>query len=89
MHPARSTPLHSGEEVAAALGHQTAHFADGPARRAERVASVGLDVDLGMTAIDTAITQRHGATAARIALTAQAPPSCDDGVPAQNAGEMA
>jgi diketogulonate reductase-like aldo/keto reductase len=35
------------------------------------------------------ITQRHGATAAQIALITHAPPSCDGGVPANNASEMA
>jgi aryl-alcohol dehydrogenase-like predicted oxidoreductase len=35
------------------------------------------------------ITQRHGATAAQIALTTQAPPSCDGDVPADNASESA
>ncbi len=65
MHPARSMPLRSGEKIAA-LGHGTRHFADSPARRAEQVASVRLDVDLGMTAIDTAEMYSNGAAEALV-----------------------
>jgi diketogulonate reductase-like aldo/keto reductase len=53
MHPARSMRLRFGEKIAT-LGHGTRLFAGSPARRAEQVASVRLDVDLGMTAIDAA-----------------------------------
>jgi diketogulonate reductase-like aldo/keto reductase len=35
------------------------------------------------------ITQRHGTTPAQIAPSIKAPPSCDGGVPANNASEMA
>ena len=65
MHPARSMPLRSGEKIAA-LGHGTRHFAESPARRAEQVASVRLDVDLGMTAIDTAEMYSNGAAEALV-----------------------
>jgi aryl-alcohol dehydrogenase-like predicted oxidoreductase len=104
MHPARSMPLRSGEGIAA-LGHGTRHFAESPARRAEEVASVRLGVGLGITVIDTpemyssgaaeplvgeAISGRRSeATPAQIAPATKAPPSCDGGVPANNASEMA
>jgi diketogulonate reductase-like aldo/keto reductase len=65
MHPARSMRLRSGERIAA-LGYGTRHFAESPARRAEQVASVWLDVDLGMTAIDIAEMYSNGAAEALV-----------------------
>ena len=79
MHPARFMPLHSGEKIAA-LGHGTCHFAESPARWAEDGDlhhGVLQQLDLGMT------------TPAQIALATKALPSCDGGVPANNASEMA
>src|ERR1700684_3270346 len=60
MHPGRSTPLPSGEKIAA-LGQGTWHFAESPARRAEELASIRLGVDLGMMVIDTAEMYGDGA----------------------------
>jgi diketogulonate reductase-like aldo/keto reductase len=57
--------LRSGERIAA-LGYGTLHFAESPARRAEQVASVWLDVDLGMTAIDIAEMYSNGAAEALV-----------------------